>query len=212
MDVFELHQHVVADYAAYTKSFINISDPRIAETVQREIAEGLLWPNPLLQLNPTFAPGKKIDELVTEGLLHEDCGRIFRIKDNLSDYGRDLRLHSHQEQAIRTAARSEPYVLTTGTGSGKSLSYIIPAVDYVLRQGSGGGIKAIVVYPMNALANSQREELDKFLNRGFEGRDPLVSFARYNRLHLFSAGPCIEKLAALAAKPMPTTPAGANDP
>src|SRR5262249_18055241 len=47
------------------------------------------------------------------------------------------------------------------------------------RTGSGTGIKAIVVYPMNALANSQREELDKFLGRGFEGREPLVSFARY---------------------------------
>src|SRR5262249_39789868 len=74
---------------------------------------------------------------------------------------------------------NQSYVLTTGTGSGKSLSYIIPAVDYVLRNGSGAGIKAIVVYPMNALANSQREELDKFLTRGFQGREPLVSFARY---------------------------------
>jgi ATP-dependent helicase YprA (DUF1998 family)/very-short-patch-repair endonuclease len=179
VDVFDLHQHVIDDYAAYTKSFIRIADEWIAETVQREISEGLLWPNPLLQLNPTFAPGKKIDELVAEGLLHDDCGQIFRLKENLSDYGRDLRLHRHQEQAIRTAARNEPYVLTTGTGSGKSLSYIVPAVDYVLRHGSGNGIKAIVVYPMNALANSQREELDKFLRRGFEGREPLVSFARY---------------------------------
>lgn len=179
MDVFELHRHVVDDYAAYTKSFIRISDPRIADTVQREIAEGLLWPEPLLQLNPSFAPGKKIDDLVAEGVLHANCGRIFRIKKHDSDFGRDLRLHLHQEQAIRLAKANQSYVLTTGTGSGKSLSYIIPAVDYVLRTGSGAGIKAIVVYPMNALANSQREELDKFLCRGFEGQQPLVSFARY---------------------------------
>ena len=54
-------------------------------------------------------------------------------------------------------------MLTTGTGSGKSLSYIVPIVDRVLREGSGRGVKAIVVYPMNALANSQVEELRKFL-------------------------------------------------
>lgn len=179
MDVFQLHRHVVDDYAAYTKSFIRISDDRIADAVHKEISDGLLWPEPLLQLNPSFAPGKKIDELVAEGILHADCGRIFRIKKNENDFGRDLRLHLHQEQAVRLAKANQSYVLTTGTGSGKSLSYIIPAVDYVLRTGSGAGIKAIVVYPMNALANSQREELDKFLTRGFQGQEPLVSFARY---------------------------------
>lgn len=179
MDVFELHRHVVDDYATYTKSFIRISDERIAEAVRQEISNGLLWPDPLLQLNPSFAPGKRIDDLVHEGILHEDCSRIFRIKQHCNDFGRDLRLHLHQEQAIRLARADQSYVLTTGTGSGKSLAYIVPAVDYVLRTGSGAGIKAIVVYPMNALANSQREELDKFLTRGFEGREPLVSFARY---------------------------------
>lgn len=179
MDVFKLHQHVVDDYAAYTKSFIRISDERISKTVHQEISEGLLWPEPLLQLNPSFAPGKRIDELVAEGVLHEDCGRIFRIKKNDNDLGRELRLHLHQEQAIRIAAANEPYVLTTGTGSGKSLAYIIPAVDHVLRTGSGTGIKAIVVYPMNALANSQREELDRFLKRGFGEKGPLVTYARY---------------------------------
>ncbi len=65
MDVFELHQHEVDDYAAYTKSFIRISDERISEAVEQEISEGLLWPEPLLQLNPSFAPGRRIDELAT---------------------------------------------------------------------------------------------------------------------------------------------------
>lgn len=179
MDVFDLHQHVIKDYAAYTRSFIRISDQRIADKVFQEISQGLLWPEPLLQLNPSFAPGKKIDQLVAEGVLHQDCGRIFRVKKHDNDFGRDLRLHLHQEQAIRLAKANQSYVLTTGTGSGKSLAYIVPAVDYVLRTGSGAGIKAIVVYPMNALANSQREELDKFLTRGFDRREPLVSFARY---------------------------------
>jgi ATP-dependent helicase YprA (DUF1998 family)/very-short-patch-repair endonuclease len=179
VDVFTLHQKVVKDYASYTRSFIRISDERVADAVQQEIAQGLLWPEPLLQLNPSFAPGKKVDDLVSEGLLHEDCRRIFRLKRDANDAGRDLRLHLHQEQAIRLACDDQSYVLTTGTGSGKSLAYIIPAVDHVLRTGTGSGIKAIVVYPMNALANSQQLELDKFLNYGFGGDEPLVTFARY---------------------------------
>jgi ATP-dependent helicase YprA (DUF1998 family) len=54
-------------------------------------------------------------------------------------------------------------VLTTGTGSGKSLAYIIPVVNHILQHGGGRGIQAIFVYPMNALANSQLGELEKFL-------------------------------------------------
>lgn len=179
MDVFSLHRHLIGDYASYTKSFIRIGDERIRARVTDEIARGLLWPDPLLQLNPSFEPGATIDQLISEKVLDEECRRIFRIKRHENDFGQTLRLHSHQEQAIRVASQGHSYVLTTGTGSGKSLAYIVPAVDYVLKNGSGRGLQAIVVYPMNALANSQREELDKFLRRGFEGGEPPVTYARY---------------------------------
>lgn len=179
MDVFELHRRLISDYGAYTRSFIRISDERIRAKVLDEIERGLLWPDPLLQLNPSFEPGASIDALVSEGVLHEDCQRIFRIKRHENDFGKALRLHLHQEQAIRVANQKVPYVLTTGTGSGKSLTYIVPIVDHVLRHGSGTGIKGIVVYPMNALANSQVEELDKFLKRGFSDREVPVTYARY---------------------------------
>jgi superfamily II DNA/RNA helicase len=70
-------------------------------------------------------------------------------------------------------------VLTTGTSSGKSLAYLIPIVDQVLRTGRGQGVQAIVVYPMNALCNSQFGELGKFLCIGYgEGNQP-VRFERY---------------------------------
>jgi superfamily II DNA/RNA helicase len=88
-----------------------------------------------------------------------------------------MRLHKHQTDAIAAAQSGDNYVLTTGTGSGKSLAYIIPIVDHVLKRGSGKGIQAIVVYPMNALANSQLNELEKFLGRGFDR--PPVTFRRY---------------------------------
>lgn len=179
MDAFDLHRHVIADYAAYTKSFVRIADARISNVVDEEMHKGLLWPEPLLQLNPAFEPGRSIDELVQQNILHPDCSRIFRAKEHDNDFGRALRLHLHQDQAIQIANQDRPYVLTTGTGSGKSLSYIIPIVNHVLRRGTGRGIQAIVVYPMNALANSQQEELDKFLKRGFGGGNPLVSYHRY---------------------------------
>jgi primosomal protein N' len=106
---------------------------------------------------PTFASGGSIDDLVAEGLLHPECSKIFRPKRNEADTGsRPITLHRHQREAIETARSNKSYVLTTGTGSGKSLAYIIPIVDRVLRQKPRQpGVKAIIVYPMNALANSQ---------------------------------------------------------
>ena len=162
MNVFGLRDNLIKDYEQYIRSFFVIKDSRISTEVDRHLTEGALWPDPLLQLNPSFERGKSIDELVAAGVLHEQCRGIFRIDKTEEGGGKSLRLHRHQEDAIRTAVDGHNYVLTTGTGSGKSLAYIVPIVDHVLRSGSRKGVRAIVVYPMNALANSQKGELEKF--------------------------------------------------
>ena len=157
MDAFALRNKLVDDYSSYIGSFITIGDDRIAALVDEELRNGLLWPDPLLQLNPSFEPGPWIDDLVASGHLHPECSSIFRIK-KVSEPDKPLHLHKHQAKAVEAAASRDSYVLTTGTGSGKSLAYIIPIVDFVLRHGSGQGIRAVIVYPMNALANSQANE------------------------------------------------------
>ncbi len=182
MNIFDFRQRLIDDYAAYTRSFIQIRDPHVRQYVNAQLEAGVLWPDPLIQLNPSFEPGATIDQLVAEGVLHVECSRAFRIKPDAASTGWPLQLHRHQTEAIHIAREGHPYVLTTGTGSGKSMAYIVPAVDFVLRRGSRRGIQAIVVYPMNALANSQRGELRKFLCHGYpEGHGP-VTFERYTGL------------------------------
>lgn len=180
MDVFDVRERLIDDYRAFTTSTVDIADPRIQQYVSDQLDGDRQWPEPWLSLNPAFASGGRIDELVAGGLLHEECERIFRVKGDPEDgNGPLLTLHHHQRQAIETSASGKSYVLTTGTGSGKSLAYIVPIVDRVLRQPRSRGVKAIVVYPMNALANSQVGELEKFLRFGYgEGGEP-VTFARY---------------------------------
>ena len=177
MDVFNLRDNVIQDYGSYVRSFLTIRDRRIDKLVTREMDQGLLWPDPLIQLNPSFEPGETLQELRDAGTLHPECINIFRAKSDDGSIGPPFQLHRHQVHAIQTYRKGENYVLTTGTGSGKSLSYIIPIVDHVLRRGSGNGIQAIIVYPMNALANSQIGELEKFLCRGYA--NPPVTFRRY---------------------------------
>lgn len=179
MNVFDLRNSLIDDYSSYISSFIRIRDQKIRKYVDQSIDQGLLWPDPLIQLNPTFESGKWIDELCDEGVLNKECKRVFRRKLNSDDFGQPLHLHKHQEEAIRIASGGHNYILTTGTGSGKSLAYIIPIVDHILRNGSGKGIKAIIVYPMNALANSQRGELEKFLQFGYPNGKGPVTFERY---------------------------------
>jgi len=179
MNVFELRSRLIEDYSAYVKSFISIRDQRIRERVEADLNEGLLWPEARIGLNPSFAEGAWIDELVRQGVLHPECAKIFRIKPTPQDIGNRLRLHRHQLDAVHAAHTGRNYILTTGTGSGKSLSYIVPIVDNVLKHERRKGIKAIVVYPMNALANSQFQELTKFLCHGYpDGKGP-VTFQRY---------------------------------
>lgn len=180
MDVFDVHRRLVADYESFTSSLVQVRDARIEAHLRGEREEGTRWPEPWLSLNPSFAPGGTITDAVRDDLLHPTCDRIFRVKKHADDSGeRSLDLYRHQRQAIETAATGHSYVVTTGTGSGKSLTYLIPIVDSILRDPAPGTVKAIVVYPMNALANSQREELEKFLDYGFVRDRRPVTYARY---------------------------------
>ncbi|CAG7637144.1 DEAD/DEAH box helicase [Rhodococcus opacus] len=175
MDAFGVLGKVLDDYQSFVSGFLNIKDPDVRQKVETEIENGLLWPEPWLALNPAFDPGGTVGELVEQKILHTAAREIFRARTEEDQFGREISFHRHQSDAFEVAQRRDSYVLTTGTGSGKSMAYIVPIVDRVLREGSGRGVRAIVVYPMNALANSQLGELEKFL-----GKDkPKVTFGRY---------------------------------
>lgn len=180
MDVFGFRSTIVKEYEQFTRSFARIRAADIQAYVDRQYADQRYWPEPLVQINPNFKLGGSVKELVSGGLLHEACANIFRFGKSDSSHGFSLPLHKHQAEAISLAAAGESYVLTTGTGSGKSLGYFIPIVDACLKAKALDPTKrtrAIVIYPMNALANSQLEELKKFL--GVDPSERAVTFGRY---------------------------------
>jgi ATP-dependent helicase YprA (DUF1998 family) len=184
MDVFSFRDRLIDEYAVFSRSFTRIAAADVHEFVDKEYQRGAFWPSPIIQLSPNFVQGSTVEGLVADAVLDPQCGEIFRLGKSLSSPGVSIPLHKHQEDAVRIAQTGSSYVLTTGTGSGKSLSYFIPITDWVLRSKKENAerppsISAIVIYPMNALCNSQRDELRKFLCEGYrEGGKP-VSFARY---------------------------------
>ncbi|MEJ5241177.1 MAG: DEAD/DEAH box helicase [Anaerolineales bacterium] len=177
MTVFDLHAIVLNEYRDFVRSFLQISDPRIREFVDRVLEqEARLWPDFLLQLSPSYRRGLSVDELAQKGILHPETARIFR-----NPRGEPYVLYHHQQQAIEQARRGAGYVVTSGTGSGKSLTYFIPIVDSILRQPPGEKTIALIIYPMNALVNSQLQALET-LKKGYEertGQSFPVTFARY---------------------------------
>lgn len=140
-----------------------------------------------MSLNPDFESGGSVDDLVAEGVLHPQTAKVFRVKESRLDtgLGKPIRFHRHQRQAIEAARTGRSYVLTTGTGSGKSLSYIAPIVDRVIRakeqRPDERRMRAIIVYPMNALANSQLGELRKFLQARHVPRNPAANVQNRRR-------------------------------
>ena len=172
MDVFALRNKVVDDYRRYIESFVRIRDEHIEKFVRDKFSSGALWPDPILQLNPAYEPGETLDGLASKGTLQNGTSLFFRRYD-----GGPLKLYRHQREAIDIAQKGEPYVVTTGTGSGKSLTYLVPIYDHILRnQPEKPGVRAIIVYPMNALINSQWEALKAYA-KGYPENQ--VRFERY---------------------------------
>jgi len=171
MDVLLTHKRVIEDYASYIQSFLNIADPAIQSAVESKLSEGRLWPEPLLQFNPAYKSEGTVDEVAAKGVIHP------AIPDILKGYS----LYKHQVDAIQLGTEDRDFVVTSGTGSGKSLTYIGTIFHHLLSHPSEGGIRAVIVYPMNALINSQFEEFKRY-EENYEkatGKAFPVSFGQY---------------------------------
>jgi len=157
MNVFDTHAGIIKDYASYIRSFINIADPAISKKVDSALSEGKLWPDPLLQFNPAYEQAGSVKDIAATGLLHHAMPDIFR----------GYHLYHHQLEAIRLGAAGRDFIVTSGTGSGKSLTYIGSIFHRLLTEPNSAGAAAVIVYPMNALINSQTNEFNIY-KRNYE--------------------------------------------
>jgi len=171
-NIFDLHQTVIGEYKSYVKSFIHINDPQIRQFVDSKITDGAFWPEPLLQFNPSLKRRGPIASLAGPGkLLRPELAQLFE----------GYEIYEHQAQAMELGIQGRDFVVTSGTGSGKSLTYLGSIFHRALSEAWGSGIRAILVYPMNALINSQFEEIKKY-QKNFEdiAKKPFpVQFAMY---------------------------------
>lgn len=179
-NVFNFRDELIKEYSVFSRSFTQIAAADIRQEVEHQYDAGRYWPEPLIQINPNYQRKCTIQKLVLDGILDNACAEIFQIGKS-EGIPLPLQLYAHQMEALAKGQSGQSYVVTTGTGSGKSLSFFLPMIDHILKAKTKDDTprtRAIVIYPMNALANSQLEELDKFLYGFPEGKKPF-SVARY---------------------------------
>ena len=165
---------IVADYRRYLQSLV---EPRL-EQYREKLFDQIkndkgLAKGPILEATPPFEFGCSIEDLIADGTLSSG----FRELDCEALPVRRA-LYRHQEDATRKAVAGRNVVVATGTGSGKTESFLIPVLNHHLVERAAGtlgpGVRALFLYPMNALANDQMKRLRKVL-AGF----PDITFGRY---------------------------------
>ena len=154
MDIIKLYEQLKKNYKNYLESFVTIKDERIRETVSGSIQQEKLWPKALIQFNPNYQKGESVKDMIARGLpIHQDLDKFFANS-----------FYKHQQEAIELGCQDKEFIVTSGTGSGKSRTFMATIFNYVLRHRIECINKtiAIIVYPMNALINSQAEELARY--------------------------------------------------
>jgi len=167
LDPFAILSNVQDAYRTYVHTFQKFNNPAIRDWVAERVEQGtLLWRDPFVQLSRRFEKGDSLAQLVAEGLLHSGTPACFTrtVGDRQAH---PIQPYRHQSDAIRTIVGQPGHntIIATGTGSGKSFCFGIPIVSECLRLRDQGvrGIKAIIIYPMNALANSQYDDFARRL-------------------------------------------------
>jgi ATP-dependent helicase YprA (DUF1998 family) len=162
---------ITTGYRRYLRSLLPVRDPAIAQALDQAIGQSRLLTNgPLLEATPPYAHGATVNALIAEGILSEGFRRYAS-----HALPPDRRLYVHQEEAIRKIALGRNVIVATGTGSGKTESFLLPILDALAaEQDLGPGVRALLLYPMNALANDQLKRLRQLLAVA-----PHVTFGRY---------------------------------
>jgi ATP-dependent helicase YprA (DUF1998 family) len=167
--------HVIAEYRDYLQTEFRAKDPALRAALERELdTAGFLAQEPFFQSHRPFKNGLPWRELPLDARL---AAVMERRSDNKTAY-------IHQSEAIvellSPAARS--IVVTTGTGSGKTEAFLLPVIQNAFDDAVAfkkSGLTAILIYPMNALANDQKERIDQYLSES--GIAGAIKVEQYDR-------------------------------
>lgn len=174
MNPRETTDHIKNDYREYITSILHVKDASITSLAKKAVEQTGFVKGPYLETTLPFVEGKSLQKLAEEGLISKE----FAVMGSDVHYS-DWNLRIHQEDALRKIITEERnMVVSTGTGSGKTECYLYPIFNSLMREKEAGtldpGVRALLIFPMNALANDQQKKLRKLLKHY-----PEITFGRY---------------------------------
>jgi superfamily II DNA/RNA helicase len=174
IDILAFEQDLRRTYERYiyTANLISDQEPELQDAFAQRIREGFnTFKDPYVHCTPCYRQAENLQQLIKgkEGI--QLATRMSSIPEEQFNPSRPL--YSHQVEALRILGGERNLVVATGTGSGKTECFLLPILDHILKI-PGPGLRAIIIYPMNALADDQLGRLRKLL-----ATTPEVTFGRY---------------------------------
>ncbi|MEW6745010.1 MAG: DEAD/DEAH box helicase [Planctomycetota bacterium] len=171
-------REITNSYLRYLKTSFCFKDPELRASFEAALEAGSLVRGPYLESTPVYKTHVTTRELLHELLGHEVEQALVTSLDP------ERRLYLHQEEALRRLWAERNVVVATGTGSGKTEAFLLPILLELYRETLHNerrpGVRALILYPMNALANDQRQRLGKLAQRLKEnGSRFAFTFGRY---------------------------------
>ena len=157
MNPIELAREIEKRYQRYLKTTFYFKDRILRDSFEDALTSGHLSKGPYLEATPVFKRGQTPRSMFPDLLGSQpDEGFLEAVQGRRP-------LYKHQEEAIRRVFDGHNVVVATGTGSGKTEAFLYPILLHLYQEFQSGnlgpGVRALILYPMNALANDQRERL-----------------------------------------------------
>lgn len=158
LNPIEKVEYIKKEFKKYISSTYYLENDAWNNKFQEELKKTELLKGPYISRNLEFQTTKTLNELIKEGIIHKDFAK-------LGDIQLDRKLYSHQEKAIRLINQKHNLIITTGTASGKTESFLYPIINEILHEKNINvpGIRAIFLFPINALVNDQFDRVRKIL-------------------------------------------------
>ena len=183
LNAIERSKYIDKRYKEYLKSSFEFGQSNLQKLFEEQLEGEKLFKGPYVDMSFPFQRGHSLDYLME----HDIACKLFRKLDNIN-FTRPL--YFHQEESIKLIKSGRSAIITTGTGSGKTESFLFPILNELLYDVEKGnnevGIRAIFLYPMNALVNDQIDRIRKILKNCseitfgfFTGETPESASANY---------------------------------
>ena len=154
-------KNIVEFYKRYILTTFKMKDNDYNQQLQEILCqEGNISKGPYVSISSPYKKGHSLQELANTGQVNKNITKMEKLSPKRP-------LYAHQENALTKIKAGKSIIVSTGTGSGKTESFLIPVINELLDEEQQGtltaGVRALIVYPMNALVNDQIGRMEEIL-------------------------------------------------